>query len=110
MDFTEKRTHWVHLNFEARVGPKEEVLLFFAELYLDDGSDDKYVLATFSPAEATWMQKEEIVDVPVARKTFIIHGVTFGIVSIFGHFQTRPIGETRICGDAVDSLFATAEC
>ncbi|GER26504.1 histone H1 [Striga asiatica] len=64
MDFTEKRTRWVHLNFEARVGPKEEVLLFFAELYLEDGSDDKYVLATLSPAEATWMQnwmqKEEV--------------------------------------------------
>ncbi|CAA0816791.1 Unknown protein, partial [Striga hermonthica] len=61
MDFTEKRTHWVHLNFEARVGPKEEeVLLFFAELYLEDGSDDKYVLATFSPAEATWMQKVKV--------------------------------------------------
>ncbi|CAA0833889.1 Histone H1.2, partial [Striga hermonthica] len=67
MDFTEKRTHWVHLNFEARVDPKEdEVLLFFAELYLEDGSDDKYVLATLSPAEATWMQnwmQEEEVDI-----------------------------------------------
>ncbi|GER38760.1 histone H1, partial [Striga asiatica] len=58
MDFTEKRKHWVHLNFEARVCPKEEVL-FFTELYLEDGSDDKYVL-TLSPAEATWMQKEKV--------------------------------------------------
>ncbi|GER26696.1 sequence-specific DNA binding transcription factors [Striga asiatica] len=43
MDFTKKKTTWVHMNLVARVGPKEELLVLFAEFYL---SDDEYVLAT----------------------------------------------------------------
>ncbi|GER37258.1 UDP-XYL synthase 5 [Striga asiatica] len=51
MDFTEKSTRWVHVNFEAMVGEScmERIRLMFAELYL--GNDDKYVLATLLPAE-----------------------------------------------------------
>ncbi|GER37259.1 cystatin/monellin superfamily protein [Striga asiatica] len=51
MDFTEKSTRWVHVNFEAMVGEscRERIRLMFAELYL--GNDDKYVLATLLPAE-----------------------------------------------------------
>ncbi|GER34612.1 UDP-XYL synthase 6 [Striga asiatica] len=51
MDFTEKSTRWVHVNFEAMVGVGswESIRLMFAELYL--GNDDKYVLATLLPAE-----------------------------------------------------------
>ncbi|GER35826.1 peptide chain release factor 1 [Striga asiatica] len=51
MDFAEKCTRWVHVNFEARVGfdHRELLRLMFAEFYLEN--DDKYVLATLSPAE-----------------------------------------------------------
>ncbi|GER34613.1 cystatin/monellin superfamily protein [Striga asiatica] len=51
MDFTEKSTRLVHVNFEAMVGEScmERIRLMFAELYL--GNDDKYVLATLLPAE-----------------------------------------------------------
>ncbi|GER28818.1 RNA polymerase sigma factor [Striga asiatica] len=43
MDFiTKKKRTWVHMNLDARMGPKEELLVFFVEFYL---SDDEYVLA-----------------------------------------------------------------
>ncbi|GER32719.1 HXXXD-type acyl-transferase family protein [Striga asiatica] len=52
MDFAEKSTRWVHVNFEARVGfgHREQLRRMFAELYYVE-NDDKYVIATLLPAE-----------------------------------------------------------
>ncbi|GER26679.1 RING/U-box superfamily protein [Striga asiatica] len=53
MDFTKKKTTWVHMNLVASVGPKEELHVLFAEFYLSDVADDEYVLATLAPVDAS---------------------------------------------------------
>ncbi|GER27876.1 ubiquitin carboxyl-terminal hydrolase 4 [Striga asiatica] len=60
MDFTVKTKRWVHMNFEVKVGPKEEILRLFAELYLSD-DNTTYVLASLSatsPSELFWKWKK----------------------------------------------------
>ncbi|GER26681.1 UDP-XYL synthase 6, partial [Striga asiatica] len=54
MDFTKKKTTWVHMNLVASVGPKEELHVLFAEFYLSDVADDEYVLATLAPVDTSW--------------------------------------------------------
>ncbi|GER26682.1 coproporphyrinogen III oxidase [Striga asiatica] len=53
MDFTKKKTTWVHMNLVASVGPKEELHVLFAEFYLSDVADDEYVLATLAPVDTS---------------------------------------------------------
>ncbi|GER26687.1 3-beta hydroxysteroid dehydrogenase/isomerasefamily protein [Striga asiatica] len=54
MDFTKKKTTWVHMNLVASVGPKEELHVLFAEFYLSDVADDEYVLATLALVDTSW--------------------------------------------------------
>ncbi|KAL6578771.1 hypothetical protein OROMI_008987 [Orobanche minor] len=95
MDFNKKNTIWVHMNLEARVGPKEDILALFAEFYFGDG--DNLVLATLSPAEpsddengeCSWKYEFLNVDVVSVQMIFVTRGVGFvlasTIVRLIGH-------------------------
>ncbi|GER32715.1 cystatin/monellin superfamily protein [Striga asiatica] len=63
MDFAEKSTRWVHVNFEARVGfrHREQLHRMFAELYYVE-NDDKYVIATLLPAEPEEQPEPDTID------------------------------------------------
>ncbi|GER26688.1 mercaptopyruvate sulfurtransferase 1 [Striga asiatica] len=81
MDFTKKKRTWVHMNLVARVGPKEELLVFFAEFYL---SDDEYVLATLALVN-TWDPQ------PVSKKDglwcrFCLDGILHPMEGCFFNF------------------------